>query len=185
MYVKPKEASVYYNVSDNALRTWANKGQIKYITTKGGHRRYFLEKENRETPRNTERRKIIYARVSSRKQKADLGRQAEYLQSKYPDFTLVTDIGSGINFERTGFKRILEGVFKGTIEQVVVAHKDRFARFGFSLFEWIFKQHDSELVCDTKSETSEQQELADDLMAIITVFSSRYYGRRKYNKSIL
>ena len=180
MYVKPKEASKYFHVSENALRTWANKGKIKFITTQGGHRRYLLEEGPREiTP---ERTKIIYARVSSQKQKDDLGRQSEYLQTKYPKHTLITDIGSGINFKRTGFKRILEGVFNGNIKEVVVAHKDRFSRFGFSLFEWIFEQHNSTIICDTESEQTEQQELSDDLMAIITVFSARYYGKRKYTK---
>lgn len=184
MYVKPKEASKYFNVSENALRVWANNGKIKFITTKGGHRRYLLESTER-TGDETEKRNIIYARVSSRKQKTDLERQSEYLKQKYPNHTLITDIGSGINFERPGFKRILEGVFQGTINQVVVAHKDRFSRFGFSLFEWIFQQHNSEIIYDKESEVSQQQELSDDLMAIITVFSARYYGKRKYTRTIL
>ena len=186
MYVRPKQASKYYNVSEQALRVWANTGKLKYTTTQGGHRRYLLE--NIDTTTNilpAEQRKIIYARVSSRKQKDDLDRQSEYLKSKYPSHTLITDIGSGINFDRPGFKRILEGVFSGTIKEVMVAHKDRFSRFGYSLFEWIFQQHNSKLVYDSESETSKQQELSDDLMAIITVFSARYYGRRKYKRNVL
>jgi predicted site-specific integrase-resolvase len=181
MYVKPKEASKYFNVSENALRQWANQGKIKYNTTNGGHRRYFIENEGetRENP-EIERIKIIYARVSSAKQKDDLTRQSEYLRTKYPTYTLIIDIGSGINFERTGFKRILEGLFKGTIQEVVVAHKDRFTRFGFSLFEWIFSQHNSKLLYVEEQQKSNEQELSDDLMAIITVFSAKYYGQRKY-----
>jgi predicted site-specific integrase-resolvase len=184
MYVTPKAASKYFRVSDNALRIWANKGKIKYITTQGGHRRYLIENESNPNP-PTERTKIIYTRVSSRKQKDDLKRQSVFLQRKYPDHTLITDIGSGINFNRPGFKRILEGIFKGTIEEVVVAHKDRFSRFGYELFEWIFTQHNSKLISDTESENTEGQELSDDLMAIITVFSTRYYGKRKYRRDIL
>jgi predicted site-specific integrase-resolvase len=181
MYVKPKEASKFFNVSENTLRTYANTGKIKYTTTDGGHRRYLIN-EPTNSIRQPEYKKIIYARVSSRKQSNDLERQSKFLTTKYPEHTLITDIGSGINFERTGFKRILEGVFNGRIQEVVVAHKDRFTRFGYSLFEWIFKQHNSILICDSESETDEQQELSDDLMAIITVFTARYYGKRKYNK---
>ena len=179
MYVKPKEASKYYNVSDNALRTWATSGKIKYITTEGGHRRYLIN-NTLEPTKQPEYKKIIYARVSSKKQGDDLTRQSDYLKTKYPGHILITDIGSGINFERPGFKRILEGVFNGGIQEVVVAHKDRFSRFGYSLFEWIFKQHNSKLICDTESDSDESKELSEDLMAIITVFTSRYYGKRKY-----
>ena len=185
MYVTPKEASKYYSVSENALRWWANSGQIKYITTKGGHRRYFLGDAPEESKEEESKIKVIYARVSSAKQKSDLERQGEYLRTKYPEHTLITDTGSGINFERRGFKRILEGVFKGNITEVVVAHRDRFTRFGYNLFEWIFKQHGAELVCDEKEAPNEQEELTDDLMSIITVFSARHYGRRKYANRLL
>jgi len=117
---------------------------------------------------------------SSRKQQSDLERQTEYLSQKYPNHTIILDIGSGINFERKGFKRILEEVFKGNIREVVVAHKDRFSRFGYKLFEWIFQQHGATLVCDKETANNQTEELSDDLMAIITVFTARYHGRRKY-----
>lgn len=87
MYVPTKDAIKYYKVSDNALRTWANNGKIKYIKTKGGHRRYFIDDGKENTTLACERQKIIYARVSSRKQQNDLERQSEYLKTKYPDYT--------------------------------------------------------------------------------------------------
>lgn len=181
-YVKPKEASKYFNVSENTLRVWSSQGKIKYTTTKGGHRRYCINDE----PKETKQIKVIYSRVSSKKQHEDLQRQTEYLKTKYPEHTIVTDIGSGINFQRKGFKRILEGVFKGNISEVVVAHKDRFTRFGYSLFEWIFKQHHSTLICDKEEDKEEdkepENELTEDLMSIITVFTARYYGKRKYKR---
>ena len=178
MYVRPKEACERYKVTDQCLRVWAKQGKIKYITTNGGHRRYFIgdEKKNEEPTI-----KIIYSRVSSRKQQGDLERQGEYLRDKYPEHKLISDIGSGINFERKGFKRILEGVFKRNISEVVVAQRDRFTRFGYPLFEWIFKEHNSLLICD-QEEGEQKDELQEDLMAIITVFTSRYYGKRNYRK---
>lgn len=189
MYVKPKKASKYYNVSENALRAWANKGQIKFITTNGGHRRYLLEEEHIDKQPEPVKLNIIYTRVSSHKQKDDLTRQTEYLKQKYPDHKIISDTGSGINFKRTRFKKILEGVFKGTIKQVVVANKDRFTRFGYDLFEWIFKFHQSKLICDAQEtinkEHSTNKELTDDLMAIITVFTARYYGKRRYKNNQL
>ena len=181
MYVKPREASKYFNVSDNTLRCWARDGKIQYFTTEGGHRRYLLPTERSNQSQNeTMRQKIIYARVSSSKQREDLVRQVDFLKIKYPNHVVITDIGSGINFERVGFKRILEKLFSGNVEEVVVAHRDRFTRFGFSLFEWIFKRHNATLLCDTEASTSDGGELSEDIMAIITVFSARYHGRRKY-----
>lgn len=190
MYVTPKEAVKYYSVTDNTLRIWANNRKIKYITTKGGHRRYLLEPKNKieiikKNLEETQQNKVIYARVSSRKQENDLQRQKEYLKGKYPDHYIITDIGSGINFERPGFKRILEGVFKGNIKEVMVAHRDRFTRFGYNLFEWIFSLYGSKIICDNRQERNQQEELSEDLMAIITVFTARYHGRRKYKTNKL
>jgi len=194
MYAKPKEACKYYGVSDNALRDWANKGKIKHITTKGGHRRYALENPELTTsnePKSSGNKqehkqlKIIYARVSSRKQTGDLERQKDHLREKYPTHKIITDVGSGINFKRKGFRTILEGIFKGNIKEVVVAHKDRFTRFGFELFEWIFQQHGAELICDKESTGDPQHELSEDLMAIITVFTARYHGKRRYKAAKL
>jgi excisionase family DNA binding protein len=186
MYVKPKQAAEYYNVAENTLRTWANEGRITYYTTQGGHRRYLINRgkndEDSNSTREFNRQKIIYTRVSSQKQKDDLKRQTEFLTEKYPGYQIISDIGSGINFHRTGFKKILEGVFRGRISEVVVAHKDRFSRFGYSLFEWIFTEHNAVLICDEEQNRDEKEELADDLMAIITTYSARYYGKRKYRR---
>lgn len=184
MYVTPKKASKYYGVSENALRMWANDSQIKYIKTKGGHRRYQLSelKMSKTTSREKE---IVYVRVSSKKQKDDLTRQTNYMRQKYPNHKVIKDIGSGINFKRKGFKRILEELFNGNIKEVVVAHKDRFSRFGYSLFEWIFQQHGAKLICDKETTGDETKELSEDLMAIITVFTARYHGKRKYKSTSL
>lgn len=178
MHVNPKEASRHYNVSNQTLRSWANQGKIKFITTQGGHRRYCIA-EN--TVHNEDGQKIIYARVSSKKQQGDLDRQIGFLQTKYPGYRVVSDVGSGINFKRKGFKAILEGVFQGNIKEVVVSQRDRFTRFGFDLFEWIFEKHHALLLSDhANTEKHPSEELSEDLMAIVTVFSARYYGRRKY-----
>ena len=181
MYVNPKQARVYFEVTDQCLRTWAKQVKIRYKITKGGHRRYLLpSEENREECIS---QKVIYTRVSRKKQKGDLEHQTNYLQERYPEHKVISDIGSGINFKRPGFKRILEGVFRGTIKEVVVTHRDRWSRFGYELFEWIFQEHGSQLICfETKEIKGENEELAEDIMAIITVFSSRYHGKRRYRK---
>jgi predicted site-specific integrase-resolvase len=186
MYATPKEASKHYEVSTDTLCKWANSGKIKCSKTKGGHRRYWIpnpdEPDNPTEPHTIPlfKQRIIYARVSSGKQRMDLSRQTESLREKYPTHTIVTDIGSGINFERPGFRKILDGLFKGTIQEVVVAHEDRFTRFGYDLFAWIFQKHNAELICDSRfTQSSPETELSEDLMAIVTVFAARHHGRRR------
>lgn len=176
MYVHPKEAAEHYKVTANTIRVWADSGKIKYIRTDGGHRRYLIE----DTISSGKRKRIIYCRVSSKKQQQDLERQVEFLRKKLPDFEVIKDIGSGINFKRPGFLRIMEELFDGNIEQVVVAHKDRWSRIGFELFEQIFSRFDATITATDEESTSGEVELAKDLMEIITVFTARFYGKRTY-----
>ena len=174
-FVASKKAQEFYKVSEQTLRDWANDQKINYIITEGGHRRYRIVKPVEH------RKKIIYARVSSKKQEHDLERQVKYLEKRYPDYEVIKDIGSGINYKRQGFRRILEQLFKGNIEEVVVSTGDRFSRFGRELFEWMFDQFGGKLtIVNNRTFKTSQEELAEDLMEIITVFSARYYGRRKY-----
>ena len=175
-YVSAKEASQHYNVTPITLRRWVREGRIKYKETNGGRYRYCIT----EPRKSGTEQNIIYARVSSSKQSADLNRQIKHLLKHYPEYTLVTDIGSGINFKRRGFQTILEQLFKRDIREVVVTYPDRFSRLGFDLFQWIFEQFGAKLTFINQKNTSPESELLSDVMEIFTVFTSRYYGRRKY-----
>lgn len=168
------QASKALGVTIQTLRRWADAGKIDYTRTKGGHRRYDL------SPPKTisDGRKIIYARVSSKKQSADLERQVEFLKARYPDYEVIKEIGSGINYERPHFKGILEQLFSRDISECVISSRDRFARYG-GFFEWLFKKFGAKLSVVQQDEDPDES-LAADLMEVITVFSARYHGRRKY-----
>ena len=125
--------------------------------------------------------KFIYARVSSKKQDADLERQIKFIQNLYPSHTVISDIASGINFRRRGLNKILEAVLTGSVAEIVVAHKDRLCRFGFELLENICKFFKTTItVLDNKSGKPYMDEFAEDLLSIVTVFTARFYGKRKY-----
>lgn len=174
---KPKELSELLGVSNECLRLWYEEGKIKGTTTKGGHRRYIYKVVEED-----KRKSFIYARVSSSKQKDDLQRQISYLQERFPNHEVISDIGSGINFKRKGLIKLLECLLAGNIKEVVVAHKDRLCRFGFELFEYVFRKHGSILtILEDKGGKNSPGELADDLLSIITVFTAKYYGSRKYD----
>ncbi len=107
-------------------------------------------------------------------------RQVEYFRLKYPNHEIIRDIGSGINFKRKGFNSILESALKGDVEEIVVTHRDRLCRFGFELIEKVLSSTDGRILVLDQKETSPQQELINDLISIITVFSSRIYGLRSH-----
>jgi putative resolvase len=182
----PKELSSLFGVTTQTLKEWEAEGKIKATKTPGGHRRYI---HTVVTPKTIDgkdvdsgNRKFIYARVSSHKQKEDLQRQIEMLQSKYPDFEVVKDIASGINFKRRGLVAILDQVFGGNVSTIVVAHKDRLTRFGFELFQYVFEKFNVSLEVMSDDDIKEPAtELAKDLLSIVTVFTARYHGSRKYS----
>lgn len=180
------------HVTGNTLRTWSNEGKIEVIRAGGGgktHRRFnvrkFLGLKSIVTI-DTNKRKIIYARVSTRKQADNLTRQSELLREKYPTHELITDIGSGINFKRTGLNTILDYAITKNLEEVVVTHKDRLCRFGYSLFERLFeKLSNAKIVVLNNCNGSQNEELAEDILTIVTVFSAKVNGRKRYKKAQL
>jgi len=180
--VSSNEARKYYSVDDSTIRRWAREGTIQTERTKGGHYRYSIPAINNEKTEEQENigQYIIYARVSSKKQEKDLERQIKHLKTMFKDHSVVQDIGSGLNYKRKGFQTILEQLFKGNIKRVVVAHQDRFTRFGFDFFEWLFKHFGAVLESVDRTTKSREEELLGDVMEVFTVFTARYYGSRKY-----
>ena len=182
-YLRPEQAAAILNVSKRTLQLWDCSGKIRCTKTKGGHRR-FLESDvvaQIPNPQGKPKRKICYCRVSTPSQKEDMERQVEYLRNKFPNHEIIKDIGSGLNFKRKGFNSILDSAIKEDIEEVVVTHKDRLCRFSYDLVERIIKEHSGgKIVVLDQKQTSPQEELVNDLISIITIFSSRLYGLRSH-----
>jgi predicted site-specific integrase-resolvase len=137
----------------------------------------------KETGKNT-KINFLYTRVSTKKQLDDLSRQVEYIKRpQYVNYTLIKDIGSGINFKRKGLQEILDACLQGVIGEVVVSHKDRLSRFAFDLIElFITKAGGKITLLDIPENKSSEQELADDLLSIVHIFSCRQMGKRSYKK---
>lgn len=177
----PRELSELLGVTQHTLAEWEKEGKIKATKTRGGHRRYIYSKI-KETTDSTTGKKYIYARVSSKKQIDDLQRQVTFLQEKYPDYEVIQDIGSGINFKRKGLITLLDNVLGGNVSHIVVAHRDRLARFGYDMFSYLFTRFKVSITVVQDNDIKEPaRELAEDLLSIVTVFTARYHGSRKYS----
>lgn len=191
-FVRIKEISEFYGVCNKTVLRWCDSGKIKYRYTLGGHRifehpSYTSDKAKtiEDTPiRESFKTSVMYVRVSTQKQRqnGDLERQVAFMANKFPGHRIVKDIGSGLNFKRKGLLTLLEQVKRGDIQEIVVASRDRLSRFGFDFFEWFCKSYDTQLVVLDTSQGSKEQELTEDLLAILHVFSCRVNGRRRYTK---
>lgn len=186
-FITTKHAKETLCVSDNTLRMWGDKGWIQTIRTPADQRLYNVQKFLREkcsggVAELVPGKKICYCRVSSNGQRDDLQRQIEFMRERFPEYEVITDIASGLNFKRKGLQTILEQSFDNLVTEIVVAHKDRLCRFGYDLVEWILKKHGARIVVLDQSNPSSEEELATDIISIVHVFSCRINGKRKYRK---
>ena len=185
-YYSIHEFSKILNVSAQTLRNWDKNGKLHpHHTTASGYRYYSDEQLNQVLhikPKNN-RITIGYCRVSSAKQKDDLERQIDnvrtYLLAKGQPFEIISDIGSGINYKKKGLQELIKRICENQVEKVVVLYKDRLLRFGFELVEYIAALHHCEIEIIDHTENTEQQELVEDLVQIITVFSCKLQGKRE------
>ena len=184
-YYSINKFSKILGVSAQTLRNGDKKGKLHpHHTSSNGYRYYSHEQLNQvmNVKLNLDRIVIGYCRVSSNKQKDDLERQIEnmklYLTAQGKPFEIISDIGSGIDYKKKGLKELMKRISQNKVDKVVVFYKDRLLRFGFELVEYIASLYDCNIEIIDHTEKTEQQELVEDLVQIITVFSCKLQGKR-------
>jgi predicted site-specific integrase-resolvase len=179
-WVPARHASTFYRVTQQTLRNWSEEGLIGCQRTPGGRYNYAVPKAGNDAPC---KESVIYARVSSSKQKGDLARQVSFLRNKFPHHRVVTDVGSGVNFKRKGLLALLDASIAGLVGEIVVAHRDRLARIGYGLLEHIFLRSGSVLtIVEDHACDGCPAELYEDVMAVLTHFTAKHNGRRSYSE---
>lgn len=154
------------------------------ISINSGYRYYSQSQLNELLRKREPAQRIVigYARVSSPKQKDDLEQQIEnvrtYMIAKGYSFEMISDIGSGINYNNKGLNQLLELIVSSRVEKIVVLYKDRLLRFGYELMENLCSQFGTSIEIIDHTEKTEEQELLEDLIQIVTVFSCRLQGKR-------
>ena len=187
------QAANALGVSATTLRRWEKEGKLCPCRTHSGHRRYDLTKiqPNLVHASNDNRKTIAYARVSSHDQKTDLERQKQVLELYCArqgwTFEVVSDLGSGMNYHKKGLKYLLNEILADNMERLVISHKDRLLRFGAELIFAICEAKNVEVIILNQGEdTTFEEDLAKDVLEIITVFSARLYGSRsRKNQKLL
>ena len=181
-------------VSTDTLRRWDKSGKLVADRTVAGHRRYDLDQllriqNKKQLP--SARITICYARVSTSEQKADLQRQVNLLQSfceaKGWQPQVIQDLGSGLNYNKRGLGELIKLVLAGSVERIVVSHKDRLLRFGAEIIFQICEAFNTQVIIITRNDEkiAFEEELAQDVLEIITVFSAKLYGSRSKKNKII
>jgi predicted site-specific integrase-resolvase len=204
-FLPSKKVCEILGVHPRSLYVWEAKKIIETIRTPGGKRLYNVKKYLLEQERNIEKnkinfkniknkdqiediinnkQKIIYARVSSLGQVDDLTRQINKLQNAYPEYLLIKDIGSGMNMNRKGLRKIIDLAIKGMLDEVVIVHKDRLCRFGYELItDLITKYSNGKItIMESKEDKEPKEELVEDVLQIMNIFVAKFNGMRKYTK---
>ena len=187
---RPYEFGKLIARSTHTLQVWDRKGILVAHRTPTNRRFYTHDQLSEILGVKIDKRiAVSYCRVSSPGQKDDLLSQ----QKAVADFCVgagiavdeaIVEVGGGLNLKRKQFVRIMSLVEARAIHTLVIAHKDRLARFGMDWFEHYLEEHDCKLVIINNEALSPESEMVQDLMAIIDGFSYRFYGLRRYKKII-
>ena len=186
-YYSAKTVTQILGVTAQTLRNWDKEGKLKSAYTKSNGYRYYSEEDvlsyTKERDTKKERKLVGYVRVSSKKQEDDLNRQKEnlesYLKQTNQEYEIVSDIGSGINYNKPGLKKLIEKINIKEVDEIVVLYKDRLLRYGFELIEYFASLNNVKIRVLDKTNKIEDEELVEDLVQIITEFSCKIQGIRK------
>lgn len=188
-YLTIAQAAEYLHVRRETLRRWEKLGKVKPFRTSGNQRRYTKmmldglltgDHQQKETPQKVT---IGYCRVSSNHQKADLQRQIHvvqaYCENQGSPFKIIKDQGSGLNYQRPGFRKLIKAICHQQCDKIVVNYQDRLARFGFDLIKLICQEHHVALVVLNQTQIEDPNgELVQDTLSVIKDSSAKLYGRR-------
>lgn len=189
---KPKDFAELLNVSVKTLQRW-DRDKILIAKRTPTDRRYYTYDQYLEfkgvTNDSNAKKKIIYTRVSTNNQKDDLKNQVKFLL----DFAnakgiiideTIEDIGSGLNYNRKKWNKLIEHCMENKIDSIMITHKDRFIRFGYEWFERFLGKYNVKIIVVNNETLSPNEELVQDIISILHVFSCKIYGMRKYKKKI-
>jgi len=185
-YKSRKETLEILGIHYKTLYKLAENNEIETVKI-GSRQMYNINKYLQDIKVESPNKKVIcYCRVSSQKQREDLKRQILYMESKYPGCEIIKDIASGINLNREGLNKIINMAIRGEIKELIIAYKDRLARFGYEMIEKIIKEYSNGkiIILNKTEEQTPTEEVTQDIISIMNVYVAKINGLRKYKKQI-
>ncbi|WP_372366766.1 IS607 family transposase [Candidatus Uabimicrobium sp. HlEnr_7] len=170
----------FFGVTTQSIRDWTKQGRLEAIRTLGIEKKLGIENENKKT--------ILYSRVSAHDQKEDLVRQKQELKNysekhKTSNVVEISEIGSGLNYEKRGLKKLLSLILNDNVKQVVVSYKDRLMRFATQILEQVCTAKNVELVVlNERPEKKFEEVVVEDVLMVLTVYCAKIYGRRSHER---
>lgn len=189
--MKSNEVLSMLGISRVTLCRYVKLGKIRTVELPNGYYSYNKEDVYRLKGLDVKRKKVVYARVSTSKQKKDLENQIEVItayanKNGYGIDAVYSDIASGMNLDRKGFSNLLTAVMNDDIDEVFISYKDRLARLDFDLVSRLFSQYGTRIIVINSNENKiAEEELFEDLMSVIHSFSMKAYSKRRLAKKLL
>ena len=185
-------AAAYLGVAVKTLQRWDREGRLKPERTSTGRRMYskaMLDSFMRRDVPRAARTPVAYCRVSSAAQKPDLKNQRRVLEDfcaarGVANVEFVEEVGGGLNLKRPKFATLTDRIEARQVSHLIIAHKDRLVRFGFSWFERFCAEHGTEFLVLNNEQLSPEQEMVQDLLTIVHCFSARLHGLRNFCKKL-
>ena len=192
---RPKEVAKMLGCTSKTVTNYADNNKFDVVRTDSNFRYItkeslikFLDRKNMLVDDTNSRKNVIYARVSTHRQKerGDLDRQVEYIykyimKNKIDGISIIKEVGSGLNDNRKQLLKLIDSIMNNEIENIYILYKDRLTRFGYNYIDAICKKFNTKVIVVSNEEEDKtiQEELAEDIISIIHSFSGKLYGMRK------
>ena len=187
--MKAKEVLKILQVSRQTLTTYVKNGSIVVQKKPNGYYDYDEDSVLKKAGITPERKIVVYARVSTQKQKADLQNQIDTItkyanNNGYSVSKVYSDIASGISYDRGQFIELLNDVIARKIKTVFVENKDRLTRVSFNMWKDLFQQFGCNLVSinDIVNPKTDEAEIFADIISLLHCFAMKMYSQRRKNK---
>ena len=187
--MKANEVLNLLRISRKTLHVYASTGKIRFTVMPNGYYDYNDEDVYKLLNRDVKRKTVIYARVSTIKQKNDLNNQIEQLKqwcfmNGYTINAIYSDIASGISFDkRKGLFEMIDEIIDYKVEKVIITYKDRLSRSGFDLFKHLFEKFGTEIVVisEAGNQKLDSEEIFNDIISMLHSYSMKLYSKRNKN----
>ena len=188
--MKTKDVLRILNITRPTLTKYVKNGTISVTELPNGRYEYSEDDVYKFLNKDCKRKTVIYARVSTNKQKKDLQNQIDLLKqfcfiNGYTINNIYSDIASGISFEnRSDFFHMLDEIINGKVETVVITYKDRLSRIGFELFKHLFLRFNTKIIIMSEIGSSklDSEEIFEEIISLLHCYSMKLYSKRNKAK---